>query len=461
MNDYNEYETEYERKIAAEGAREQAESRRRFEQSRRGFLQKAGALLGGLSLAGFLDPRVLSAAEQNEEEGRKRIHVDPSVKSVIFLNMAGGMSHIDTFDPKPGRDVAGPFGAVNSAIGGAKVSDRLSRTARELKNVSLIRSVHSEEGDHGRAQYLLHSGHRIMGGFADTPSFGSVIAFAKHKGGPYFPDHVTLGRRGGLVGQGGFLGTRYQAFHVSNVDRPLNNVQPRGRVQAERMARREQMLDMLNESFSGEVAGPELAEWRKIHASAVDFMNSNKLAVFDLEKEPAAVRARYGDTFAGKACLLARRLAQAEVPFIEVSIGGFDTHNNNRDRLTKILGELDPALAALLGELGSSGLLKQTVFVLSSEFGRTPRLSGAGDGRDHFPRAWTTLIGGGKIEGGRVIGATDKDGMKPEKDPVHLRNQVATIYRAAGIEPEEYLTSSVGRPFPLVPDPKPVKDLLG
>ena len=441
--------------------RENSERLRKFELSRMSFLQQAGLAFGALSIPGFLDSKALFAAEKNEAEARKRITIDSPVKTVIFLNMAGGMSHIDTFDPKPGRQTAGPFRAINSSIRGAKVSDRLPRTARELRRVSMIRSVHSEEGDHGRGQYLLHSGHRMMGGFADIPSFGSVIAFAKHKpGGAYFPDHVTLGRRGGLVGQSGFLGTRYAAFHVSNADRPLNNIAPRGRVQAERMSRREQILDMLDKNFSGQVSGQQIEEWQKIHASAVDFMNSDRLAVFDISKEPAAVRARYGDSFPGKAALIARRLAEAEVPFIEVSVGGFDTHNNNRERLTKILGGLDPAVAALLGELGSSGLLKQTLFVLSSEFGRTPDLRGAGDGRDHFPRAWTTLIGGGPIEGGRVIGATDIDGKKPAKDPVHLRNQVATIYQAAGVDPQEYLTSGVGRPFPLVNDPQPVQALL-
>ncbi len=430
------------------------------ELSRREFLSRASLLAGACAWPVFAS-KSIDAAEANEAEARKRISLESPVKSVLFLNMAGGMSHIDTFDPKPGRDVAGPFGVVNSSIPGVKISDRLPRTAKELHRIALIRSVYSEEGDHNRAEYLLHSGHPVMGGFADTPSFGALIAFAKHKQGPYFPEHVTLGRRGGIVGQGGFLGTRYAAFHISGVDRPLNNIAPRGRVQPERAARREQLLRALDSNFAGKVSGDEIDEWKQIQASAVDFMNSEKLSVFDVNQEPEAVRARYGDTYAGRACLLARRLAQAGVPFIEVTVGGFDTHNNNQGRLAKILGELDPALSALLGELGSSGLLKQTLFVLSSEFGRTPDLSGAGDGRDHFPRAWTTLIGGGRVPPGAVIGETDKDGKKPTKDPVHLKNQVATIYQAAGIDPKEYLTSSVGRPFPLVPDPQVVSSLVG
>ena len=418
-------------------------------------LNRKQFLQGMLGVAGTAAGASLLSSEVFANE-REKIEVEGPVKSVIFINMAGGMSHVDTFDPKPN----GTFNAINSGIRGAKVSDRLSKTAKELKRVNLIRSVHSSEGSHERGSYLLHSGHKAMSGFQDIPSMGAVIAYSRYKKGPYFPDHVTLGGKRGLVGEGGFLGKRFGSFHVSNLKKPLRNVQPPWRMPEERLFRREMMLEVLNKSFSSRVAGKQVRVYEDMHKASLEFMNSDRLRVFDLEKESSRTKGRFGDSNFGKACLMALRLARAEVPFIEVTMGGWDTHNNHRERMEKNLAQVDPAVAALLGELGSSGLLKQTLFVLSSEFGRTPDVSSNGDGRDHHPRAWTTVIGGGDLPAGMVIGATDKKGHRPAKDPVHLSSQVATIYQAAGIDPETNLYSAMGRPMQLVIDGEIIQDFF-
>jgi uncharacterized protein (DUF1501 family) len=428
-------------------------------QTRRVFL---GRSMGFIGLLYGINPwRELFASGQNSQEQIAAIKTDSPVKSVIFLNMAGGMSHLDTLDPKADSEVKGPFGSIASSINGARLSDRMPATARELKRLNLIRSVHSKQGDHSRGQFLLHTGHDMQNAFSDSPSFGSIIAFVnRKKRSTYFPDHVTIGGRSGLIGRGGFLGTAFGSFHIANVNAPLQNIQGRHNLPDERMARREKMLDLMNAEFQGRVQGNQIKAWQEMHLAAVDFMNSKELDVFEISKEAQATRQRFGEGTIGKSFLMALRMARAGVPFIEVTVGGFDTHNNNSDRMSKILAELDPALGALTGELGSSGLLKQTLLVLGSEFGRTPRLSSGGDGRDHFPAVWSMLIGGGPTTEGQLYGQSNAKGTKPEKDPVHLRDMVATIYRAAGIDPDGSLKNSMGRPFPLVPDNKVVSDLF-
>lgn len=430
--------------------------------SRKGFLAGALGVLG--AAAGLGGPGRL-AADTEEEDPYDTIAIPSPVKTVIFLNMNGGMSHVDTLDPKPGQT---PFNIVNSSIPGIKIGEPFQKTAKELHRIALLRTTWSEDGDHGFAQYLLNTGYRMPegGGFPDIPNFGSVLAYAKKKdqtSDSYFPAQVTLGDRFGLVGRPGFLGVKYGGFHIGNLDRPVNHLQPAwGRYSPERLARREQFLDIVNEGFKGRASGPQVAEWQRMFEAALDFMNSERLAVFDIDKEPANVRARFGASWPGRALLMAKRLAAAEMPFIQVTVGGWDTHDNNKGRITEKTKDLDGAIAALLQELDASGLLKQTLFVLSSEFGRTPSV-GQRDGRDHFPSVWTTLIGGGDIPRGAVIGATNDKGEREAagQERRHWRDVMATIYRAAGVDHEGHLTNSMGRPFPFTPrTAKPIAELL-
>ena len=422
-------------------------------QSRKEFLQKSAAFLGAFFLPAHLMP----------EEDYDDITVPSSVKSVIFLNMAGGMSHVDTFDPKAGQSV---FSGVATSISGIQFAETMKATAKEASRVSLIRSTWSEDGDHSFGQKLLHTGYRVpqAQAFPDIPSFGAIIAYAKKRKdkGPYFPSHITMGSRGGLTGRSGFLGVKYGAFQIGNLDNPVTHLKPAvGRIAEDRKGRRGKMLDMLNESFSKDTSSAQVDQWKQMYLAALDFANSERLDVFDISKEKPELRAKFGESSIGKSLLMAKRLAQAEVPFIELTVGGWDTHNDNAAKIKGITKDLDPALAALLGELGSSGLLKQTLVVLSSEFGRTPDV-GTRDGRDHWPKVWTTLIAGGSIPQGAVIGESDPKGQKPAKRPVHVREIVATIYRASGVDPDAHPYNSMGRPFPLVPrGTEAVSELVG
>ena len=417
--------------------------------SRRQLLGTMGGLFAFNPLSGLF--------ANDEKNTPDKIRIKTPIKSVIFLNMAGGMSHVDTLDPKK---ATGQFRGMRSKLAGAQISTVMRRSALQLKDYSLVRSLSSSQGDHSRAQFLLHTGYDMGAGFPDIPSLGAIIAFAHHKKGPYFPQHITLGGRGRMIGRGGFLGTHYNSYHIGNPERPLSNAAVPHWLTEERLFQREQFLDILNEAFRKKVTSKQTDQWKQMQSAALDFMNSEKLAVFDLKKESERSRKRYGNNRIGQSLLLAKRLAQAEVPFIEVTVGGWDTHADNKDRVANIMRELDPALATLLGELRSSGLMKQTLFVMTSEFGRTPRMASNGNGRDHFPSAWSALIGGGNIAKGVVVGATDKKGEKVTKDPVSMPDLVATIYKAAGIDHEASLQSSFGRPFPLLAKGAPINKLI-
>lgn len=417
-------------------------------------LSRLEVLKGMLFGAGALAMPSFASKLTAEEDPYDKITVPSDVKTVIYINMAGGMSHIDTLDPKSNQT---PFRKVNSAIKGAQVGEPFARIGRELGNMNLIRATWSEDGDHGFGQRLVNTGYRITesAGFPDLPSMGSMVAYAKKRyyKGPYFPSCVTIGQRNGFIGRSGFLGVRYTGFHIGNLDKPVNYLQPSwGRLSSERFVRREQFLDMLNSNFQKKSASTELAVWNDMYESAVDFMNSEKLAAFDIDKEPAARRSKFGNTWAGKACLMAYRLAKEEVPFVQITIGGWDTHNNNKGKISDIMKDADPAIAALLGELRSSGLVDQTIFMLSSEFGRTPDV-GERDGRDHYPSVWTTILGGGSLPRGEIIGQSDAKGKKPlkETEAYHFRDVTATMYYAAGVDPEAQLETSTGRPFFISP----------
>lgn len=413
------------------------------------FLKRSLAALS----AAFLTSGVssLSGAEEKEED-EEFTHNSP-VKSIIFINMEGGMSHVDTLDPKANSS----FSKVSSTISGVSLLEPFTKTASQLKHLGIIRSTWSEDGDHSFGQYLLNTGYRMPEGmgFPDIPHFGSVFAYSRKRKTKesYFPSYVTMGGRNGRIGNSGFLGVPYAGFHIGNLDFPILHLSPAlGKYKGERLLRRQDILSIMNEEFRAHNKSPQLKTWSEMVTAAEEFRNSADLDSFNLTKEPEAVRAKYGNTWQGKACLMAKRLAEKEVPFIQITIGGWDTHNNNKAQVTKIMADTDQGISALIEDLASSGLLNQTVFFLSSEFGRTPDV-GSRDGRDHHPRVWTSLLGGGSFQKGFVLGESDEKGERPAKSAgaYHVRDLIASIHHASGIDTEASLTNSFGRPFPISP----------
>ncbi|WP_210412842.1 DUF1501 domain-containing protein [Leptospira ognonensis] len=423
------------------------------------FLKRSLALLS----AAFITSGVssLSGAEENEEEA-EFTHKSP-VKSIIFINMEGGMSHVDTLDPKSNSS----FSKVSSSINGISLLEPFSKTAGQLKHLGIIRSTWSEDGDHAFGQYLLNTGYRMPEGmgFPDIPHFGSIFAFAKKRKTKesYFPSYVTMGGRNGRIGNSGFLGVPYSGFHIGNLDNAILHLSPAlGKYKGERLMRRQDILSIMNEEFRAHNKSSQLKTWSEMVNAAEEFRNSADLASFDITKEPEAMRARYGNSWQGKACLMAKRLAEKEVPFIQITIGGWDTHNNNKAQIAKIMNDSDQGISALIEDLAASGLLNQTVFFLSSEFGRTPDV-GSRDGRDHHPRVWTSLLGGGPFQKGFVLGESDEKGERPAKNTTayHVRDIIASIHHASGVDTEASLTNSFGRPFPISPrSSKIIEDIM-
>ncbi len=419
-----------------------------WRMTRRQLLGRAiGA--GGAAFLGLLDPAILYAAPK---KGKR------TADSVILLWMGGGMSHIDTFDPQPGTDVGGPFEAIGTTARDIRISQYLPRLAKEFKQLSLIRSMTGSEFDHDRATYVMHTGYPPLSSMKHS-TLGSVVA--KYKGPPRdecLPPYVSIG----IDWAAGYLGPKYAPYYVGAAQQAnANLVAPRGIGQA-RFNDRLKLLKEFDKSFNrlhpGDAA---IAAYAQSYNAALLMMRPKTAKIFDLDDEPQAVREAYGAKSGfGQGCLLARRLVQSGVRFAEVALGGWDTHQDNFDRVQQLSGELDVAVSTLLQDLQSKHLLERTVVLLTSEFGRTPNING-NNGRDHWPRVWSAAIGGGGLQTGRVIGRSDQ-GQEVADQPIRVGDLHATICEALGIDFTQSNYSPDKRPFRIVKDESaaPIRELL-
>ncbi len=400
--------------------------------SRRRFL---GTTLGtgAASFLGLLDPRVLFAQPAGSR----------TADSIILLWMAGGQSHLETWDPKPG---SGPFDPINTSVKGIQISELLPRIARQFEDISLIRSLTSKEASHVRARYLMHTGYPPLGSL-QHPSLGSLMW--KMAGGlnPDLPAYVTIGSE---TWPSGFLGAAYAPFHIENPDRPAQNLDYHDSVSDKQFTDRLRLLKSFDQKFSSEHRGKEVIEAYGDHYRAAhQLMKSQSVEAFDLSQEPEEVRERYGATYLGQGCLLARRLVQEKVRFIEVSYGGWDFHADNFSGHKKLCRTLDEAVSALLWDLKRLDLLDRTLVLLCSEFGRSPVIN-QDEGRDHWAKVWSAMIAGGGIVGGKVIGASTAGGHEVAEDPVPVGSLHATLCHALGVDPTATNLSPDSRPIRIV-----------
>lgn len=355
---------------------------------------------------------------------------------VVWLN--GGPSHLDTFDPKPGTRNGGPFKAVKTRTEGLLLSEHLPLLAESSQLFSVVRSLTSKEGNHARARYYLHTGY-IPSATVKHPSLGSWIAHERGGRGE-LPSFVSIS---GPSEGAGFFGPEHGPFIVREAgEKPANTGL---RVKPERFDRRLALLDALDDRFANTTGDDSLLKRRAVRERALDLMRSTKLAAFSLDDESQALRARYGDHAFGRSCLLARRLCEAGVRFVEIELDGWDTHEDNFTRVQKLSQELDSGLATLFADLAARKLLDSTLVVCLGDFGRTPKIN-ARDGRDHYPAASSVLLGGGGIRGGVVHGATDVDGAKVS-EPVGIADVFATIVTRAGINSQKAINAPSGRPI--------------
>jgi hypothetical protein len=339
-----------------------------------------------------------------------------------------------------------------------QISEHFPKLARLMHHGSIIRSMSTGEGAHGRARFYLHTGYKEGVGGVAYPALGSIVSAELGRADARLPNFVTVGDRGYGAG---FLGPKYQPLNVAKPDRGVENL--KAMVKDRQFADRLGLLEEMERGFYRDFRAPAGNAHHTAYQRAVALMRSKEAKAFDLSLEPKNTRAAYGSTQFGDGCLLARRLIEAGVSFVEVSLGGWDTHQNNFDRVKKLSAQVDPAVSALLADLKQRGRLDSTLVIWMGEFGRTPKINkkGAKPGRDHYPRAWSTVLFGGGIKEGQVIGKTDKEGATVVERPVSAIDFMATVCRALGINYKKQNTTPGGRPIRIVDkNGEPVSELF-
>jgi hypothetical protein len=370
-------------------------------------------------------------------------------KACILLWMDGGPSHLDTFDMKPdGPDgVRGEFKPVATSVPGIQISEHFPKFARLMHHAAILRGMTTAEGAHGRARYYMHTGYKEGSGVVVHPSLGAIVSAELGKPDFALPNFVAVGSRSFGAG---FLGARHQPLIVNDAARGVENLKPL--TDAPHFEGRIGLLEEMEKAFYREYQAEVGIDHRTTYARAVTLMKSKEAKAFDLSSEPASAKAAYGETRFGQGCLLARRLVETGVKFVEVNLGGWDTHQDNFGRVKSLSAQADPALAALVGDLKQRGLLDTTLVVWMGEFGRTPRINkrGAKPGRDHYPRAWSCVLAGGGIKGGQVIGKTDAQGASVVDRPISALDFLATVCKVLGIDPDKQNQTPIGRPIRIV-----------
>ncbi len=391
-------------------------------------------------------------------------------RSCILLWMSGGPSQVDTFDPKPGHANGGPFRSRATAVAGINISEHLPLLAAQAQRLAILRSMCTREGDHGRATYHLRTGY-VQQPPIDFPSVGAALAKELEWSGADLPAFISIGPARGVSPAAygpGFLGPRYTPLIVGNDgERPAGEgnlrVQdlalPRS-VTADQAETRARLQAELDRAFVANHPGAGPRSHQAAYEGAVRLMKPSAARAFDLDEETDRLRDRYGRNRFGQGCLLARRLVERGVPFVEVTLGGWDTHVQNFDAVRRLSDILDPAWSTLLFDLDQRGLLDRTLVVWMGEFGRTPQINGQ-TGRDHFPSAWSSVLSGGGIRGGQVVGKTSADGTTIEDRPIRVPDFMATICRALGVDPAKQNESNVGRPIRIADaGAKPIPEVL-
>jgi hypothetical protein len=446
-----------------------------YRLSRRDLLRLSAAGAIGYSFSGWLQ----ALAEENANNPQRR-------RACILLWMNGGPSQMDTFDLKPGHANGGPYRAIATSAAGVRISEHLPRLARQMHHAAIIRAMNSREGDHGRGTYLMHTGYLPQGPI-QYPTIGSLVARELGDDNSALPNFVSIApfrQFNPAAYSSGFLGPQYAPLLVGENANPF--IQPGQQqqdvaqvlrvpdllappeVDPQHFDSRIDLLQAMQSDFARNHPSIAARSHQTAYERAVRLMRTEARAAFNLSEEPSGLRDSYGRSLFGQSCLLARRLVERGVPFVEVNLGaipnapaGWDTHGQNFQSVQRLSEVLDPAFATLLSDLSDRGMLQDTLVVWMGEFGRTPRITN-GQGRDHFANAWSTVLAGGGINGGTVFGRTSPDGNTVEDPrPVTVPDFMATVCRALGIDYTRQNMSNAGRPIPIVDrNCRPVEEVL-
>jgi hypothetical protein len=370
-------------------------------------------------------------------------------KRVILLWLAGGSSQLETWDPKAGTSTGGPFRSIPTAVPGTHISELMPEMAKRMGEVCVLRGLNTRNGDHGGAAKLMMRGRRDEAGLK-YPDLGAVVAREMARADSKVPDYVTFYAqtegRNMAPGEAGFLGARYAPMELTTSNVPEYLRRPDGISDLDHRQRGE-LREVLAKGFArGRAVADGVGGHNEAYERVRGLMASEGL--FDVSKEPAKVRERYGPTPFGEQALIARRLVEAGVPFVRVARAWWDSHGQNFETHQEMVPELDRVMSALLDDLKDRGLRDDVLVLTLAEFGRTPQINSS-LGRDHFASAWSMTMTGCRAKGGAVWGKTDAKGMTVTDGEVGPASLFATIYSALGIKPEKnYYVGS--RPVPLV-----------
>ncbi len=411
-----------------------------YKLSRRAMMGATSASILGFSIRDLL-------AYSGKDHEAKAEHV------ILFWN-GGGMSHIDTWDPKPGRPTQGEFSPINTSAPGVQISEIFPRLSKQMHNAALIRSIAGTQGAHGRASYNLQTSY-LPGPNLRHPGVGSVVVHELDNNSD-LPPYITIS---GQAPRASYLGQKCEAYYVAAPGEKDPYLAFPSGISQVRGDRRLEQLAKFNQRFLDKKNDTRLTSTQTSIEDAVRLMRSPALEAFELDKVDSTTLERYGDTNFGRGALMAKRLVEKGVRFVQVNRGGFDTHSNNFPAMSNHGEVMDPALASLVEDLSESGMLEKTMVIMLSEFGRTPRINDNA-GRDHWASVFSCFMAGGGIKGGQVIGSSDEDGAMPKDRPVEVADIHATMCHAMGIDHEKEVMTPLLRPMKLVDNGSPVMELF-
>ncbi len=423
--------------------------------SRRSFVT-VGAV-GGLTLAEFLRLRSVYGDQKNYD------FIPAKAESVIHIFLPGGMAHQESFDPKPYSplEYRGEMGVVRTNTGEI-LSQTLPKLAQCADKFAVIRSMTHGEAAHERGTHNMFTGYKPSPALI-YPSFGSVIS---HEYGPRnnLPPYICVPNKPNEFAGSGYLSSSYGPFSLGSDPASsgfrVQDLSLPGGVDENRFARRRAALDAVNEYFATRQRADTVKAMDSFYERAYSLISSEKARdAFDINKEPDALRDRYGRNQAGQRLLLARRLVEAGARFVTLTYGGWDMHNDITNNFNRQMPPLDQALAALLQDLDSRGLLQSTLVMVSSEFGRTPKIN-SNAGRDHWPKVFSVLLAGGGVKGGCIHGTSDATAAEPDLDPVSPADLATTMYHLLGIVADKELMAPGDRPIEIVNGGQVIKPIL-
>lgn len=407
-----------------------------------GSLVAGGAAVSGLGT--FVHP--LAAKELASKQ-----------KRMLVIRMKGGLSQLESWDPKPGTATGGPFRAIPTSVPGIHISELLPYTAKQMHHLALVRGVNTKNGDHGKGTYMMLTGRRQMPG-VEYPEIGAVVAKSFDDGKVSLPGHIKVSPSGAGArsADSAYLGPKYASMTVGG-DKPLANSTLPSDLTVEASVARNQLRNLVNNRFATKRRTAETDAYVQSFEQAEELVK--RAEVFDLSKESEKDRERYGDHDFGRQCLMARRLLENDITFVQVSHSNYDTHHENFNFHIEQLGEFDNTFATLIGDLYDRGLLDSTLVVVLSEFGRTPKINSR-YGRDHWGNAWSVCLGGCGIQSGAAFGKTNEGGTEVIEGEVDAGHLFHTYLSALDLRSTSDFQIG-GRKFPIAdPAVEPIKEIL-